>query len=457
MRARGLLTSNLLTRREFLKTSALGASASGYARGRDGTAPDYTIDIAPYSLEFSHRREIKTIAYNGQVPGPLLRFQEGKRVTININNKTDIPEVIHWHGMFLGSSVDGAMEEGTPMIAPGGASQISFIPQPAGFRWYHTHTFAGHNLNRGQYTGQHGFLWIEPRENPARYDAEFFLALHDWRGQLLGSGDGSMNPSYDVSTINGRVLGFGEPLRVKAGQRMLLHILNSSATDCHWIALAGHQFTVVALDGNRVPNPAAVPMLSLAPAERVSAIVELNNPGVWVLGEVRKHIKQAGMGIVVEYANKSGEPQWQQPETLTWDYLKFADTGTDASGNGEAIEIPLVFKSKFTGRGDMDHWTINGKSYPNTEIVGLKEGERYRLQFRNESTDHHPVHLHRHSFELRQIGDRKSRGIMKDVVLVPSNTPVDVEFSANHPGSTLFHCHQQDHMDMGFMMLFRYI
>ncbi len=421
------------------------------------TAADYNINIAPYALEVSPRRVIRTIAYDAQVPGPLLRFQEGRPVTINVTNRTSNPEVVHWHGLFLPSNIDGAMEEGTPPIAPNTTATYTFTPRPAGFRWYHTHTFAGRDLNKGQYTGQHGFLWIEPRKNHDRYDAEIYLALHDWRGQLLASDDGSMNPYYDVSTINGRVLGFGEPVRVKAGQRLLLHLLNSSATDCHWIAMAGHQFQVIALDGNPVPNPCTVPMLSLAPAERVCAIVQLNNPGVWVLGEVRKHIRAAGMGIVVEYAGRNGEPQWQQPETLSWDYRRFEDTQANLSDTGSAVEIPLVFKSRFTGHGDLDHWMINGKSFPHTETVDLKQGQRYRLQFKNQSADHHPVHLHRHIFELRRLSGRTTRGILKDTVLVQSNTQVDVEFTANDPGSTLFHCHQQDHMDMGFMMLFRYV
>jgi FtsP/CotA-like multicopper oxidase with cupredoxin domain len=418
---------------------------------------DYIVNIAPYALEVSPRRLIRTIAYNAQVPGPLLRFQEGRPVTIDVVNKTSNPEVVHWHGLFIPSNVDGAMEEGTPPIATGNTARYTFTPQPAGFRWYHTHTFAGRDLNKGQYTGQHGFLSIEPRENPAPYDAEVFLALHDWRGQLLASDDGSMNPYYDVSTINGRVLGFGEPLRVKAGQRLLLQILNSSATDCHWIAMAGHGFQVIALDGNTVPNPFVVSMLRLAPAERVSAIVQLNNPGVWVLGEVRRHIRNAGMGIVVEYANRSGEPQWQQPEALSWDYQNFEAKAAGPSDDSNVVEIPLVFKSKFTGHGDLDHWMINGKSFPNTETVDLKQGQRYRLRFKNESTDHHPMHLHRHTFELHQLSGRKTRGIRKDTVLVNAHSQMDVEFTANHPGSTLFHCHQQDHMDMGFMMLFRYV
>ena len=164
---------------------------------------------------------------------------------------------------------------------------------------------AMNDLTRAQYSGQHGFLMIEPRDNPARYDQEFFLALHDWAGYLLASDDGAMNPSYAVATINGKVMGFGEPLRVKQGQRVLLHVLNSSPTEVHWIAFAGHTFQVIALDGNPRPAAAAVPMLRLAPAERVCAMVEMNNPGVWVLGEVRKHVQALGMGIVVEYADRA--------------------------------------------------------------------------------------------------------------------------------------------------------
>ena len=301
------------------------------------------------------------------------------------------------------------------------------------------------------------FLLIEARENPARYDQEFFLALHDWDGQLMGSGDGSMNPAYDFSTINGKVLGFGEPLRVKRGQHVLLHILNSSPTEVHWLALSGHQFRVIALDGNPVPEPQLVPMLRLAPAERVCAVVEMNNPGVWVLGEVRKHIQAAGMGIAVEYSGRGGKPEWKQPQALSWDYHQFAAAASTPDDGAPVANIPLVFESKFAGHGAVDHWMINGKSYPDTETVTLNQGQRYRLQFINHSSDDHPVHLHRHSFEIRSMpGNTEMRGLAKDVVLVGARTQVDVEFIADNPGMTLFHCHQQNHMDAGFMMLFRY-
>ncbi len=451
----------MLTRRSVLQLGGLAAaSALLPSQALPQGTPDYSLEIAPCSLEISTKHSIKTIAYNGQVPGPLLRMKEGKPVTIDVTNRTEGEEIVHWHGLFLPPDVDGAMEEGTPMIAPGGHARYTFTPDPTGFRWYHTHTFAGTDLKKGQYSGQHGFLLIEPRAtqaNPVHFDQEVFLALHDWDGEMTGSGDGSMNPEYRFSTINGKVLGFGEPLRVLAGQRVLLHILNSSPTEPHWLALAGHRFQVIALDGNAVPAPQTVSMLRLAPAERVCAVVEMNHPGIWILGEVRKHIQAAGMGVVVEYANQSGKPVWQQPQHLEWNYRQFAAAQPRPASVAGVVEIPLIFESRFAGHGAPDHWMINGKSWPNVESPTLQTGQRYRLRFKNPSSDDHPVHLHRHSFELRNLpGAADIAGIIKDVVLVEAKSEVEVEFTADHPGATLFHCHQQNHMDEGFMMLFQY-
>jgi FtsP/CotA-like multicopper oxidase with cupredoxin domain len=457
----------MISRRDLLKLSSFAALASSSpAFARDLSAPDYKIDIAPTTLDLSPRHRLKTTAYNGQVPGALLRFKENQPVTIDVTNHTDRPEVVHWHGLFTPPDLDGAIEEGTPPIAAGSSARYTFTPRPAGFRWYHTHTMAMNDLTRAQYSGQHGFLMVEPRDDPARYDQEFFLALHDWAGYLLASDDGAMNPSYAVTTINGKAMGFGEPLRVKLGQRILLHVLNSSPTEVHWIALAGHSFGVVALDGNPVPTSRTIPMLRLAPAERISAVVEMNNPGVWVLGEVRKHVQALGMAVAVEYESKSGPARWEQPSDLAWSYEQFAAAGPADSSSGPPILVPLVFEAKFRGHGAMEAWTINGNSYPNAKVAPLIRGGRYRLQFINKSLDDHPVHLHRHSFELRSLGlplaaartpvPRDIRGIMKDVVLIDAQTRAEIEFTADNPGASLFHCHQQNHMDLGFMMLLDY-
>jgi FtsP/CotA-like multicopper oxidase with cupredoxin domain len=450
-----------LTRRRFAQLSGLAAGSlalSGAARAV--AAPDVTLEIAPYTLDASPKHRIRTVAYNGQIPGPLFRMREGQPQSVEIRNLTSDPEIVHWHGLFLPSEIDGAMEEGTPMIAPGASTHYTMTPKPAGFRWYHTHTFAGKNLTKAQYGGLHGFLLIEPRDKPTPYDREVFLGLHDWRGQFLSSDDGYMNPVYDVTTINGKMLGYGNPVKVKQGERVMVHILNSSPTEVHWISFSGHSFKVVALDGNDVPEPQVVTMLRLAPAERVSAIVEMNNPGAWVLGEVRKHVQATGMGIVVEYANSNGKPVWVQPEELVWNYRQFAKAG-DTLPPATAKTIELVFDSKFQGHGNEELWRINGLAYPQNSTPQssplLQSGQRYRVVLKNKSMDDHPMHLHRHTFEVKRLEDgAEIAGVRKDVVLVHAGGTVEVEFVADNPGKTLFHCHQQDHMDRGFMMVFQY-
>jgi len=86
----------------------------------------------------------------------------------------------------------------------------------------------------------------------------------------------------------------------------------------------------------------------------------------------------------------------------------------------------------------------------------LRQGQRYRLQMTNHSTDDHPLHLHRHSFEVTKLDGTAVSGLSKDVLVVPANTTSEVDFTANNPGATLFHCHNQTHMDFGFMLLFQY-
>ena len=149
----------MISRRDLLQYSGLAALAASWpAFGQEPPAPDFRIDIAPLTLDLSPRHRLKTTAYNGQVPGALLRFKENRPVTIEVTNRTDRPEVVHWHGLFLPPEVDGAVEEGTPPIPAGSSARYTFTPRPAGFRWYHTHTMAMNDFTRGQYSGQHGFL-----------------------------------------------------------------------------------------------------------------------------------------------------------------------------------------------------------------------------------------------------------------------------------------------------------
>ncbi len=441
--------------------SLLGAAAAsgltsrtGLLAAQDARKADIVLTIGPVSVELAPKRVVKTVGYNGSAPGPLLRVQEGREIVIDVRNQSNLPELVHWHGLKIPSNVDGSMEEGTPMIQPRGQARYVFTPAPSGTRWYHTHTQAQRHLDRATYTGQFGFFYVQPKSDPGGYDQEVFLALREWDPYFATTGDEGEEVAWKAFSINDRALGHGEPIRVKEGQRVMLRILNASATIQRRIAFAGHAFEVRALDGNSVANPAKVQFLELGPAERVDAIVEMNNPGVWILGATDDHDRAAGMGIVVEYSQKSGEPQWTEPAKDVWDYTVF---GTAAAATAEAERVNLVFEKKFAGSRWIDKWTINGKSFPKTDDILVKANRRYRLVFDNRSDEAHPVHLHRHTFELTKVGGVSTSGVFKDVVVVQPKSSVEADLLADNPGLTLFHCHQQMHMDYGFMALMRYI
>jgi FtsP/CotA-like multicopper oxidase with cupredoxin domain len=251
------------------------------------------------------------------------------------------------------------------------------------------------------------------------------------------------------------MLGAGEPIRVKQGQRVLFRLLNASATENTILALPGHSFSVIAMDGNPVPNPRTVETLSLAVAERVDAIVEMNAPGVWVLGAVLKESRDMGLGVTVEYSGSTGNAVWIDPKEVEWDYTKF---GTDAPISVPDEIFTLTFRDAGALNGSkFDTWTINGDAWPNTKPIHVIRGKRYRMIFRNASGDQHPMHLHRHTFEVTNIGGRSTSGLMKDVVNVMPLDTVAVDFTADNAGDTLMHCHQQLHMDYGFMQLIKYV
>lgn len=436
-----------MNRREFV--GLIGAAALAQQ-----PTPDYTLRIGPVTVEPVKGKLFKTTGFNNTVPGPLIRVPEGKTVAIEVLNNTDTAELCHWHGLYAPPLVDGAMEEGTPMIPPGASKTYSFKATPSGTRWYHSHISAERNLKRGTYNAQSGFFYVEPKNKPGAFDQEFFLYMKEWDPYFSTmNGDSGLEVAYRYNSINGKSLGHGEPLRVKEGQRVLLRILNASATMQRRIALAGHTFTILTMDGNPLPSPRETPILELGPAERIDALVTMSNPGVWILGEADDKERKNGLGIVIEYANKSGEPAWTKPAADPWNYAAF---GTNVA-TPEGERIPLVIEKKFAGSRWVDNWTINGKSFPKTDQIRVSEGRRYRLIFDNRSDEAHPVHLHRHTFEIAKIGNTVTSGVFKDVVVVPAKTPMEVNLIANNPGLTLFHCHQQLHMDYGFMTLMEYV
>ena len=280
-----------MNRRSLLKLGGMALAQAAASRSRFGkqaaatlspTSPvpenkaDYTLRIAPVTVELDRSHILSTIGYNGAAPGPVLRMREGKRITVEVINDTDTPELVHWHGLLIPSEVDGTEEEGSPLVPPRQKRRFSLTPGPAGTRWYHSHAMAMDDLHKGAYTGQFGFVYVDSGRDPGQYDQELFLALRDWEPFFTAAMDDEDDDTHGgpllekpatLSTdpdglevgsmtysINDKTLGSGDPIRVRQGQRLLIHFLNASAIENRRIALAGHKMKVIALDGNPAPS-----------------------------------------------------------------------------------------------------------------------------------------------------------------------------------------------------------
>jgi hypothetical protein len=339
-----------------------------------------------------------TALLNRKFPGPLLRFEEGKQVTIDINNQTDTPEQLHWHGQFLFTDVDGSAEEGTPFIPPHGSHRITFVPKPSGYPFCHTHVRAGANLSAGHYTELVGPVYIEPKNHPGNYDREVFLTLKEFepvlsRGgdmamnflspaatvkELKNSGEKAMNASlakgaphgfevgYGSFTINGRMLGRGEPIRLKKGGHVLFHVLNGSATEIRSLALPGHHLHGCC-DG-RQPDPKAGDRArTLAGNSRASlGVCRDESPRHLDHGRYSKHDRQHGMGIVIEYGGQKGKPRWVAPKPFQWNYSHF---GNHAAAIPQLDQIfEMTFAKENAAENGFDRRTINNVAFSDDHV-----------------------------------------------------------------------------------------
>jgi FtsP/CotA-like multicopper oxidase with cupredoxin domain len=429
---------------------------------------DVTLRIERAQIDVAPGHTITTATYNGSTSGPLIRMTEGVPATVDIINRTGVPEYVHWHGFEIPPELDGTEEEGSLVVPAGGRLRYEITPLQAGSRYVHSHAMTMNDLSRGVYSGQFAFVYVEPKRHSGRYDQEIFLSTHEWEPRLIKESDDesaeedgdeteqrSMEIGYGVRSINGKALGHGEPLQVKHGQRILFHVLNASATENVQLHLPGHEFHVVALDGNPAPRPGRVSVLELGVGERVDAFVEMNNPGVWIFGSVADDVRRSGMGVRLEYAYRQGEPQYAPPGDAPWDYLRF---GRPQESPKPDEVIPMRILRVAPDEHGMERWSINGHVYSERdEPKVLSRGRRYRLAFNNRTPEAHPLHLHRYTFELVRIGAIATAGVKKDVITLQPYQTAEVDFVPQEAGLALFHCHQQMHMEMGFKRLFRVI
>lgn len=445
-----------------------GASGPAKANTAEAAAPvaprlrEFSLTVGRLRWELAPGEVVDAYAYNGEMPGPTLRVTEGDTVRVRVANALAEPTTVHWHGVEVPAGMDGAPGLSQEPILPGGTFTYEFVAKPAGTRWYHAHV----NEAVQQGGGLAGALIIDPRKTDDLPDRDYVVMSQEWggpsdhqapqaptKGPDTMPGMGRRSDNSARFTINGKAYPYTAPLLVRTGERVRLRLINAGTTATQTFALAGHRLLLTHSDGNPLRVPVLVDAVPLGVGERADVEFRATEPGRWRLGTVPSDGTDGGPAVDVVYAGHENDPLRfpASPPVLlaTYDLM----TAGDQPVTKPDRTFELVLSGGMKGSGA---WTINGRSYPDTEPLPVRQGERVRLKLLNMSMEDHPVHLHGHTFQVVAIGDRPVAGPFKDTLTLGHMESYDIEFTATNPGRWLFHCHNLDHMMGGMMTEVRY-
>lgn len=256
--------------------------------------------------------------------------------------------------------------------------------------------------------------------------------------------------TYDAFLLNGRAAASPWSFAAGVGERIRLRVVNGGASTFFKVALDGHPLIVTHADGLAVA-PVEVDWLLMGMGETYDLLVALKSPGSFTLHAVAQDGSGQAVGVLhtpdsPPTANLSA-PQLG-PRQLAYTQLRALQSTALPPGELRTFRLPL--------RGNMMKyvWTIGDVPFPNAEPLLVRRGERVRLELVNETRMWHPMHLHGHYFRLLQ-GDSDVAPLKHTVNVGPGET-VTVEFTADNPGSWIFHCHNIYHLEAGMARVFEY-
>lgn len=438
--------------------------------------------------------------FNNSVPGPEIRVKQGETVKITLRNELPEPVSIHWHGYPVPNAMDGVPGVTQNAVQPGQSFTYEFKATVPGTYWYHSHQDSVNQVDRGLY----GALIVEPKDG-LKVDRDYTLILDEWMsagmnvsgGNMSGSnmtgmdhsnmnmngsndngksmnhgqmnmGNGNMGNGghdmsmYDLFTINGKSGSLVEKLPVKQGEKVRIRLINAGFLT-HQIHLHGHEFKITAVDGQPLNNPGVLKdnVVAIAPGERYDIEFEANNPGQWFIEDHGDKEAVKGMKAIIAYEGSAGGAD--QPNE------KAQLAAVDLSRYGQAGKMNFTLDQKYTLEYTMNLntenkngdtvYTINGKTFPETEPIKVKKGDTVKVRLVNNSkTDDHPMHLHGHFFQVLSKNGKPLEGapVIKDTLNLKPGEEYVVAFQADNEGNWMFHCHDLHHASAGMVTEVKY-
>ena len=437
-----------------------------------GSVRTFELTAAPTRIELQPGLTASVWAFNGTVPGPLIRVRQGDLIVVHLRNRLPVGTTIHWHGLAVPNGEDGVAGVTQDPVPSGRSATYAFVARTAGTYWYHSHQRGAEQVDRGLY----GLLVIDPGRAAPDSQADRFLVYDEWPlGLEMPSppaDGGAAMSAYVTVSVNGKSGPAIEPINVIPGSRVRLRMLNAGYL-VHFVRLDGVTVRVVAFDGHEVSGGRLTSdALPLGPGERMDVEFTAPQRGFWISLQ-EGFPPSAGAAVEVEadgraraqgppadgdirpvldifaYGARAADSPWPQGAVAT---RAFTLTLTEvARGPGStAASMPGM------EMGDV-LYEINGQAFPATDPLEVSATDRVAITFINRGRMDHSMHLHGHAFQLLERDRNAVPGvIVKDTVVVRPGVSVTVGFVADNPGWWMVHCHELHHSAGGMMALLHY-
>ncbi len=388
---------SLLSRRQFVTGVAAGsallglglpgassvANASTASPVRTLRGKRFDLDIGYRTVNFTGKERTAT-TISGSVPGPILRWREGDRVTLRVSNHLAHDTSIHWHGLILPAEMDGVPGISFDGIKPGETFTYQFDVRQNGTFWYHSHS------GFQEQTGLYGAIVIDPiGTDPVSFDRDYVVLLSDWsdekperiyaklkkqsdyynfRGRTAGDlwrdigekglaqtrSDRAMwnemrMSDRDLSDVTGYTYTFlmngvtpedGWLGLFKRGEKVRLRFINGAAMTIFDVRIPGLKMTVVAADGQNI-EPITIDEFRIGVAETYDVVVEPNDDSAYT--------------IFAQTIDRSGYTRGTLSPDADW------------AANVPQMDPPALLSHRDMGMGGMDHSQHDMGSMPSMD------------------------------------------------------------------------------------------
>ncbi|MBK17302.1 MAG: copper oxidase [Rhodospirillaceae bacterium] len=457
-----------MDRRKFMVGSGTAIAASAVGLGAASLQSSKSAASTRVALKLQKARyKINTVFTENMVslspdrPPPVIWMDQYAPFAADVTNGLSEYTAMHWHGIRLPNKMDGVPYLTQLPLGQNDTYHYRFTPDDAGTYWYHPHCMTMEQMARGLT----GVLIVREKDDP-KFDADIPINLRDFR---LKSDD----QFTQLFTMKGAARGGTKGTVITANWRkeyqesapagglVRLRLVASDPTRNYKIAMAKSDGKVIALDGHPLSKPWSLPTeakpLILSPGQRADiALVMPREEGKEIvistmLGQRARtlsRIRSKGSSL----NRKLNDLRPLKPNPLSVPDLKKAELHEFVFGWSPDENGP---NNGLCGSMEFTFWSINRKPWPGDAVkdtgplLTMKQGRSYVLRLRNESPNHHPIHLHGMTFITLRSNKRKITPTWSDTVLLGRNETVEIAVVADNPGDWAFHCHVIEHQKTG--------